>query len=123
MSERPDVPRSWSPPGTAPSAPQATASTVLVEGLQAMPPAQTNEEEARARIACLEREAKAMGNEPGAALLFHEIGLIWDEVLRNPRSAAVAYQSAFKLAPTFSANIRAARRLFAEVGNWEMVVQ
>ena len=64
-----------------------------------------------------------MGTSPAAALLFHEMGLLWESPLRHPRNAAVAYQSAFKLAPRFLANIRAARRLFAEVGNWVMVVQ
>ncbi len=85
-------------------------------------PAGTTEDEARARVSTLEREARALGNEAAAALLFHEIGLLWESPLRHPRNAAVAYQQAFKLAPRFLANIRAARRLFAEVGNWQMVV-
>ena len=63
-----------------------------------------------------------MGGVPAAALLFHEMGLLWEAPLRHPRNAAVAYQQAFKLSPRFLANIRAARRLFAEVGNWVMVV-
>lgn len=85
-------------------------------------PATASEDEARARVATLEREARAMGAVPAAALLFHEIGLLWEAPLKHPRNAAVAYQQAFKLAPRFLANIRAARRLFAEVGNWVMVV-
>ena len=35
----------------------------------------------------------------------------------------MAFQNAYKLAPRFLANIRAARRLFADVGNWQMVLQ
>jgi tetratricopeptide (TPR) repeat protein len=85
-------------------------------------PATASEDEAKSRIAALEKEARAMGPVPGAALLFHEMGLLWEQPLRHPRNAAVAYQQAFKLAPRFLANIRAARRLFAEVGNWVMVV-
>ncbi|HYX92157.1 MAG TPA: tetratricopeptide repeat protein, partial [Myxococcaceae bacterium] len=81
------------------------------------------EEVARQRITTLEREARALGNDPSAALLFHEIGLLWEDPLKNPRNAAVAYQQAFRVAPRFIANIQAARRLFAEVGNWQMVVQ
>ena len=81
------------------------------------------EDGARHQIAKLEREAKALGADPAAALLFHQIGLLWEGPLQNARSAAVAYQNAFRLAPKFLANIRAARRLFAEVGNWQMVVQ
>lgn len=86
------------------------------------PPTQS-EDAARARIAALEAEARGQGATVEAALLFHEIGLLWENPLKHPRNAAVAYQSAFKLAPRFLANIRAARRLFAEVGNWVMVVQ
>src|SRR5690606_26487704 len=59
----------------------------------------TVEEEARARIATLEREAKALGEVPEAALLFHEVGLLWEDPLRNPRNAAVAFQAAYRLAP------------------------
>ncbi|MFZ5443233.1 MAG: tetratricopeptide repeat protein [Myxococcota bacterium] len=85
-------------------------------------PATAAEDDARARVATLDREARALGAVPAAALLFHEIGLLWEAPLKDPRKAAVAYQQAFKLAPRFLANIRAARRLFAEVGNWAMVV-
>ncbi|MBX7114804.1 MAG: tetratricopeptide repeat protein [Myxococcaceae bacterium] len=112
MTERNDSPRpvsSATPVPSAPSAPGHAAGPV--------------EEEARARVTALEREAKAMGTNPTAALLFHEMGLLWESPLKHPRNAAVAYQSAYKLAPRFLANIRAARRLFAEVGNWVMVVQ
>lgn len=86
-------------------------------------PATASEDDARARITALEQEARALGQAPAAALLFHEAGLLWESPLKHPRNAAVAYQSAFKLAPRFLANIRAARRLFGEVGNWVMVVQ
>ncbi|MGQ0508181.1 MAG: tetratricopeptide repeat protein, partial [Myxococcaceae bacterium] len=80
--------------------------------------------EARDRIAALDREARAVGTEPGtAALLFHEMGLLFEDPLKNPRAAAVAYQNAYRLAPRFLANLRAARRLFADVGNWQMVIQ
>ncbi len=102
------------------------AETVAAEmgaNLQALPPPATLEEEARARIASMEREAKALGTDPSAALLFHEIGLLWEDPLKNPRNAAVAFQNAYKVAPRFLSNIRAARRLFADVGNWQMVVQ
>ena len=77
-----------------------------------------SEEEARQRVTALDREARALGHNSAAAVLFHEIGLLWETPLKHPRNAAMAYQAAFKLAPRFLANIRAARRLFAEVGNW-----
>jgi cellulose synthase operon protein C len=112
MTERNEFPRTLSTaipaiPIPAPSAEPVTAT----------------EEEARARITALEREARAIGNQPAAALLFHEMGLLWESPLKHARNAAVAYQSAFKLAPRFLANLRAARRLFSEVGNWQMVSQ
>ncbi|MFO0599451.1 MAG: tetratricopeptide repeat protein [Myxococcaceae bacterium] len=111
MSERSEFPRTLST--AIPAIPLPTENTQ---------PATASDEEARARIIALEKEARAMGAVPAAALLFHEMGLLWEAPLKHPRNAAVAYQQAFKLAPRFLANIRAARRLFAEVGNWQMVV-
>lgn len=112
MSDSHDYPRTLSTAIPAIPIPEPTTQ-----------PASASEDEARARIAALEKEARALGPVPAAALLFHEVGLLWESPLKHPRNAAVAYQSAFKLAPRFLANIRAARRLFAEVGNWVMVVQ
>ncbi|MDY7231685.1 tetratricopeptide repeat protein [Hyalangium rubrum] len=129
MSEQNDSTRTASspsvsvpPPGTAPAKP---ATEVLAQGIGAMPPVVTPEDDARERIAVMEREARALSTSDAqaAALLFHEIGLLWEEVLKNPRNAAVAFQNAYKLAPKFLVNIRAARRLFADVGNWQMVLQ
>ncbi len=100
----------------------STAIPAIPMPAESSEPATASEDEARVRISALEKETKAMGAVPAAALLFHEIGLLWESPLRHPRNAAVAYQQAFKLSPRFLANIRAARRLFAEVGNWVMVV-
>ncbi len=107
------------------SVPAGSVAEALASTVSALPAPTVSkaEEEARERIAALEREAKAVGSDPSAALLFHEIGLLWEEPLKNPRSAAVAYQNAYKLAPRFLSNLRAARRLFADVGNWQMVIQ
>lgn len=112
MTERNELPRTLS-----------TAIPAIPMPTQRAEPVTATEEEARLRIIALEREARAIGNQPGAALLFHEMGLLWETSLRHARNAAVAYQAAFKLAPRFLANIRAARRLFSEVGNWQMVAQ
>ncbi len=100
----------------------STAIPAIPMPVESGSPATASEDEARARIAALEKEARALGAVPAAALLFHEMGLLWEAPLKHVRNAAVAYQQAFKLAPRFLANIRAARRLFAEVGNWVMVV-
>jgi tetratricopeptide (TPR) repeat protein len=111
MSERNEFPRTLSTAIPAIPIPQENTA-----------PATASEDEARQRIVALEKEARALGAVPAAALLFHEMGLLWENPLKHARNAAVAYQQAFKLAPRFLANIRAARRLFAEVGNWVMVV-
>ncbi len=100
----------------------STAIQAISIPAESTEPATASEDEAKVRIAALEKEARAMGGAPGASLLFHEMGLLWESPLKHPRNAAVAYQQAFKLAPRFLANIRAARRLFAEVGNWVMAV-
>ncbi|WP_408890197.1 Adventurous gliding motility protein K [Myxococcus faecalis] len=133
MSERNDIPR---PPVTAAPPPTAvvsgktgpSATEVLTQSVQAAPqaaPTPSMEDEARERIASLEREARTLSatDATTAAQLFHEVGLLWEEPLKNPRNAAVAFQNAYKLAPRYLVNIRAARRLFADVGNWQMVIQ
>lgn len=111
MSDGTELPRTLS-----------TAIPAIPVPTSAAPPT-AGEDDARARIAALEREARALGGTPEAAVLYHEMGLLWEHRLKHARNAAVAYQAAFKLAPRFLANIRAARRLFGEVGNWVMVVQ
>ncbi len=80
-------------------------------------------DDARSRIAALEREVRALGDAKEAALLFHEMGLLWEDPLRNPRNAAAAFQAAYRLAPRFVENLRAARRIFSDVGNWPLVLQ
>jgi cellulose synthase operon protein C len=99
--------------GPAPDAPASEAPETVGNQL----------DEARERIAALEREARALGDGPEAALLFHEMGLLWEDPLRNPRNAASAFQAAYRLAPRFVENLRAARRIFSDVGNWQLVLQ
>lgn len=123
MSERNDLPRTTSFAQIPALQPKDPAAQSMTGNLQQLPQASANDEQARAQIASLEREAKALGADPAAAMLFHQIGLLWEDPLKNPPNAAVAYQKAYKLAPKFLANIRAARRLFADVGNAQMVVQ
>jgi cellulose synthase operon protein C len=124
MSERTEP--SAAAPAVSPAPTEAPATSIadaLTQSLRVVPAPATQDDPLRQRIAMLEREARAFGNDPSAALLFHEVGLLWEEQLRNPRNAAVAFQHAFRIAPRFVANIQSARRLFAEVGNWQMVVQ
>jgi cellulose synthase operon protein C len=81
------------------------------------------EVEARALIALYESEAKARGTDRSAAPLFFQIGRIWEQRLKSLRNAAACYQSAYRLDPTYRPNLSAARRLFASVGNWQIVEQ
>lgn len=101
-----------------PAIPGASPSAGRGGGGPKLPPAQAQE-----LIASLEREAKALGQEPAAARLHYEMGLLWDELLENPPKAAVCFQNAYRIAPRHVANLRAARRLFTGVGNWQMVAQ
>ncbi|WP_373048065.1 tetratricopeptide repeat protein [Vulgatibacter sp.] len=72
------------------------------------------------RIAAFERESRARG---GDAALHHEIGRLWESWQKSPRNAAIAYQNAYREDPRHLPTLKAARRLFAEVGNWQMVAQ
>ena len=86
-------------------------------------PGESESAEVRARIAALEREAKALEPDPRSARLYHELGLLWERPLGNLRAAAAAFQAAYRLAPRFVENLRSARRIFSDVGNWPMVLQ
>src|SRR5262245_15447588 len=81
------------------------------------------EGEVRARIAALAREARALDPDLRSARLFHEAGLLWERPLGNLRAAAAAFQAAYRIAPRFVENLRSARRIFSDVGNWSMVLQ
>ena len=81
------------------------------------------EAQARGLIALFEQEAKARGTDPSAAPLFHEMGRLWELRLKSPRNAAACYQSAYNLDSSYRPNLKSARRLFAQVGNWQMVEQ
>ena len=86
-------------------------------------PSETEVAEVRGRIAALEREAKSLEPDPRSARLYHELGLLWERPLGNLRAAAAAFQAAYRLAPKFVENLRSARRIFSDVGNWPMVLQ
>jgi len=83
----------------------------------------------RARPPCGRRsspstsEIATYGDAPEAARLHYECGRIWEEKLAQPRNAWQCYNRAFQLQPAFLPNIRAARRLASQVGNWNVAVQ
>ncbi len=79
--------------------------------------------EARALLATYEREARSRGNSPTAAPLFFEMGRLWERQLGSPREAAACYQNAYRLDPMHRPNLASARRLFSQVGNWQMALQ
>ena len=83
------------------------------------------EERVRAReeIDALQAELAQGRSGPGAAVLHHEIGRLYEEVLGDLRSAVTHYQAAFKEDPKHISTLQAARMIFAEKENWGMVFQ
>ncbi|MBK6685137.1 MAG: tetratricopeptide repeat protein [Deltaproteobacteria bacterium] len=88
-------------------------------------PAAPAEQAARieAMIQDYEREIAALSNDPRAAPLLIEVGRLYEEYLGRPRNAATSYERAFNLDPRDPSVLHASRRLFTEVGKWNMVVQ
>src|SRR5882762_4728886 len=82
----------------------------------------TDVEYARAQIAQLTEEVRALGNVPAAAPVHHAMGRVFVERLGDRKSAAVCFQNAFALNPRYRPNLESARRLFAAVGQWPRVV-
>jgi len=67
----------------------------------------------------LEREAQAAkGTE--AARLFHALGTIWEENLKQPKHAAMFYQKAFNEDGNFEPNIYSSRMLFGTTDRWDL---
>ena len=80
------------------------------------PPSEADIASASDALKELDREARALGTKPQAAHVHYAIGRIFAERLGDPRSAAIAYQNAFRLDPRYRPNLEAARRLFAGAG-------
>jgi tetratricopeptide (TPR) repeat protein len=74
------------------------------------------------RIDGLVKEARARAGDPSSAPLWFEAGRIYESALVSLRDAAQHYQEAHKADPTFLPVVHAARRLFAQLGKWQMVV-
>ncbi|MCC7074657.1 MAG: tetratricopeptide repeat protein [Deltaproteobacteria bacterium] len=108
--------------GFEPAAPVAPS-------LPMVPPAKTapaqptadGAQRARARIEGITKEAQASSGAEAAALWF-EVGRLYEHDLADLRNAAGAYQEAHKADPSYLPVIHAARRLFAHLGKWGMVV-
>lgn len=115
----------------APALPVA-AALPLPPPSAAMAPAPTPEEaqRARERIDGLVKEARAItGTETAspaeraaAASLWFEAGRLFEQELGDVKNAAGHYQESHKADPRFLPVIHAARRLFAQLGKWGMVV-
>src|SRR5256885_6410200 len=80
------------------------------------PPSEAEIASASAALTELDREARALGTKPQAAPVHYAIGRIFVERLGDARSAAIAFQNAFRLDPAYRPNLEAARRLFAKIG-------
>lgn len=105
-----------------PATPAATALPALVLPAAPVDASPSEFERAKATVEHCEREAKAYGKIAAAAPLWFEAGRLYEHVLRNPRQAASCYQAAFTADGGYVPVIHAARRLFADIGNWAMVV-
>ncbi|MFL5433461.1 MAG: hypothetical protein ACJ784_03020 [Myxococcales bacterium] len=80
------------------------------------PPSEADIASASDALKELDREARALGTKPQAAHLHYAIGRVFADRLGDPRSAAIAFQNAFRLDPRYRPNLEAARRLFAGAG-------
>ena len=68
------------------------------------------------------QEMAAVGQVPEAAFLYYETGKILEQKLSQPNQAWEYFKRAFQLQPSLTPNIRVARRLATQMGNWNAVV-
>ncbi len=129
--EQPNAPSILDGANKEPAAPPAGEETVSPESSSNVSPPSSeqswdfglDEEPWEDVVTGYEREAKALGGDKSAAPLWYEAGLIHEDRLGRTRPAAVCFQTAFKLDPTWRPNIHVARHLFTDVGNWDMVAK
>jgi cellulose synthase operon protein C len=110
-------------PAPSAAAVASEASPGASNGADAAAHAVAPDVDARTLVATYEREARARGVSPTAAPLYFQMGRLWERQLGSPREAAACYQNAYRLDPLLRPNLAAARRLFAQVGNWQMALQ
>lgn len=108
--------------GFEPAAPAAPPLPMVPpNAVAAAQPTEEAAQRARARIEATTKEAQASSGAEAAALWF-EVGRLYEHELHDLRSAAGSYQEAHKADPGYLPVIHAARRLFAHLGKWGMVV-
>lgn len=108
--------------GFEPAAPLAPPLPMVPPtDVTAVQPTPEDAQRARDRIESTVKEAQASSGADAAALWF-EAGRLYEHELGDLRNAAGSYQEAHKADPTYVPVIHAARRLFAHLGKWGMVV-
>ena len=85
-------------------------------------PTEADLQAAGAALEELAREAASVGDRKEAAGLHYAMGRVYDDRLRDPRSAAVCYQNAFQLDPAHRPTLEAARQLFLAAGRLDKVL-
>jgi cellulose synthase operon protein C len=104
-----------------PATPVAPPLPVPPPASMAVAPSPEDAQRARERIDNLVNEARASTGADAAALWF-EAGRLYEYELQDFKNAAGHYQESHKADPLFLPVIHAARRLFAQLGKWGMVV-
>lgn len=74
-------------------------------------------------IQVAEAEVERLGDPAAQAALLYEMGEILEERLEDQERAMVCYQAAFRADTGCLQALYAARRIYRELGNWEMVAQ
>lgn len=104
-----------------PATPVAPALPLPPPATDVAPPTPEDAQRARERIDSLVTEARA-STGPEAAALWFEAGRLYEQELHDYKNAAGHYQESHRADPLFLPVIHAARRLFAQLGKWGMVV-
>ncbi len=119
----PDAPANEVSPGddeTAPS--EATPEPEPEPELELREIEQKPSMEWEGLLAVLEREAESQEDASKRACLFFTAGEILEFQLGDPEKAIAHYQKAFGADPGHLPTLKAAQRLFAEAGHWDMVL-
>ncbi len=71
----------------------------------------------------MDKVAEALRGDQLKVLALMEAGNVWENRLNRPIKAMENYQAAFRLEPGSVKALRAARRIYAKLGKWDMTVR
>ncbi len=70
----------------------------------------------------IEVEIESIDDDSEKAILFYEMGLIWNEQLHNARKAIISFQKSYDADSNYLLNLQTVRNIFVQKKNWNLAL-